>query len=66
MSKILDNGVLRDMNEAELAQLAQDAKAAQEEQAAIEAQIASKESAKAKLAALGLTDDEINAIIGGV
>lgn len=66
MSKILDNGVLRDMTEAELAQLAQDAKAAQEEQAAIEAQIASKESAKAKLAALGLTDDEINAIIGGM
>jgi len=41
---------------------------AQEEarQAAIAAQVAAKESAKAKLAALGLTEEEVNAIIGGV
>jgi hypothetical protein len=31
-----------------------------------EAKLAAKESAKAKLAALGLTEDEINAIIGGI
>lgn len=37
---------------------------AQEE--ARQASIAAKESAKAKLAALGLTEEEINAIIGGV
>jgi len=63
MSKILDNGVLRDMNEAELAQLAKDAKAAEEEQKAIETQIAAKKSAREKLAALGLTDDEIAALL---
>ena len=33
---------------------------------AITDQLAAKESAKAKLAALGLTEDEINAIIGGI
>ena len=63
MSKILDNGVLRDMNEAELAQLAKDAKAAEEEQKTIETQIAAKKSAREKLAALGLTDDEIAALL---
>jgi len=31
-----------------------------------EAKLAAKESAKAKLAALGLTEDEVNAIIGGI
>lgn len=31
-----------------------------------EAKLAAKESAKAKLAALGLTEDEVNALIGGV
>lgn len=33
------------------------------EQAALAAQEAAKQSARAKLAALGLTDDEINALI---
>jgi len=32
----------------------------------IDQQAAAKESAKAKLAALGLTEEEVNAIIGGV
>lgn len=44
--------------------------AAQTDSLAIEearqAAIAAKESAKAKLAALGLTEAEVNAIIGGV
>ena len=34
--------------------------------ATVEAAIAAKESAKAKLAALGLTEAEVNAIIGGI
>ena len=35
-------------------------------EASIQDKIAAKESAKAKLAALGLTEEEVNAIIGGV
>jgi len=34
------------------------------QQEALEAKLAAKESAKVKLAALGLTEDEVNALIG--
>jgi hypothetical protein len=53
----------------ELAQEAADHAAAAaanaERDAAEAARLASKESARAKLAALGLTDEEISAIVGG-
>jgi len=59
----------RDPTPEELAQEALDravAAAAQAEQDAAEAaRIAAKESARAKMAALGLTDEEISAIVGG-
>jgi hypothetical protein len=56
--------IVRDMTDAELAQKALDDQRAEAEKQEIAAYIAAKESAKAKLAALGLTDDEINALIG--
>ena len=59
----------REATAAELAQEALDhaatAAANAERDAAEAARIASKESARAKLAALGLTDEEISAIVGG-
>ena len=59
----------REPTPEELAQEALDqaaAAAAQAERDAAEAaKIATKESARAKLAALGLTEDEVNAIVGG-
>jgi len=70
MTKINDNGIDREMTTAEQAEYdawavtAQAEAVAQEE--ARQAAIAAKESAKAKLAALGLTEEEVNAIIGGV
>ena len=57
---------VREMTEAEYAQWQLDQQEAQAQQEAIEAKLAAKESAKTKLAALGLTEDEINAIIGGI
>jgi hypothetical protein len=44
---------------------AKSAVAQAEHDAAKAARLASKESARAKLAALGLTDEEISAIVGG-
>jgi len=68
--KVQINDEVRDATPEEEARiLASQADAvAQEEarQVAIAAQVAAKESAKAKLAALGLTEEEVNAIIGGV
>jgi hypothetical protein len=59
----------REPTAEELAQEALDraasAAAQAERDAAEAARLASKESARAKLAALGLTDEEISAIVGG-
>ena len=59
----------REPTAEELAQEALDHAAAAaanaERDAAEAARLASKESARAKLAALGLTDEEISAIVGG-
>jgi len=64
--KIQINDTVRDATPEEEARIL----AAQAESLAIEearqAAIAAKESAKAKLAALGLTEAEVNAIIGGI
>jgi len=59
-------GVERPMTEEELAVHAQTIADVEREIEAQAVAVAAKESAKAKLAALGLTDEEINAIIGGV
>ena len=64
MSKILDNGVLRDMTEAELAQLEIDREAYEAQIAIEQAAAALRASALAKLAALGLTEAEIQALVG--
>jgi len=64
--KIQVDDTVRDATPEEEARiLAAQAEAAAQEEAR-QAAIAAKESAKAKLAALGLTEAEINAIIGGV
>jgi GAF domain-containing protein len=61
--------IQREPTPEELAQEAADQAAAAaanaERDAAEAARLASKESARAKLAALGLTDEEISAIVGG-
>jgi hypothetical protein len=61
--------IQREPTAEELAQEALDHAAAAaanaERDAAEAARLASKESARAKLAALGLTDEEISAIVGG-
>jgi hypothetical protein len=68
MTRTNDNGLNRDMTAAE--QDAYDAWAAIEQAAAdaqsadVEAQAAARASALAKLADLGLTDDEIAALVG--
>lgn len=67
-ARINDNGIDRDMTDKEKAEydafvvVANQQKNAFDE--ALAAQQAAKESARAKLAALGLTDDEINALVG--
>jgi len=54
--------VIRDMNEAELAQWEAD-KAEADQKAALQAEaIAAKEAAQAKLAILGLTTDDLKAL----
>ena len=53
---------VRDMNEAELAQLATDNARHAEAKAKIEAKATARASALAKLAALGLSADEIAAL----
>jgi hypothetical protein len=66
--KINDNGVERDMTEAEQAAHEAWAVIAQAEAAAqaavVEAKAAARVSALTKLADLGLTDDEISALVG--
>jgi len=61
----IDDEVRDATPEEEARILAAQAEAVAQEEAR-QAAIAAKESAKAKLAALGLTEEEINAIIGGV
>ena len=64
--KVQINDEVRDATSQEEARiLAAQAEAVAQEEAR-QAAIAAKESAKAKLAALGLTEAEVNAIIGGV
>lgn len=68
--RISDNGVDREMTASEQDEYhlasAQAAKELEKMLDMQQAAIAAKESAKAKLAALGLTEAEVNAIIGGV
>ena len=64
--KVQIDNLIRDATPEEEARiLASQAEAVAQEEAR-QAAIAAKESAKAKLAALGLTEAEVNAIIGGV
>ena len=55
---------VREMTDAEYAQWQTDNEAHAAEAAAVEAQAAARASALAKLADLGLTDDEISALVG--
>ena len=64
--KIQIDNTVRDATAEEAADIDTRRAQAQAQQEAIEAKLAAKESAKAKLAALGLTEDEVNAIIGGI
>ena len=64
--KIQIDDTVRDATPEEEAVILAQQTEAQAQQEALEAKLAAKESAKAKLAALGLTEDEINAIIGGI
>jgi hypothetical protein len=68
MFRINDNGIDRDMTESEIAEhkiaIANAQKADAERQATIDAIKLAKESAHKKLAALGLTDAEIAALVG--
>ena len=68
MTKINDNGTDRDMTPDEKDAYDAWVKTAQEEQAAAaaaaDAKVAARASARAKLAGLGLTDDEISALVG--
>jgi len=61
----IDNVVRNATPEEEAAIEASHAEALEQEQAR-QAAVAAKESAKAKLSALGLTDEEVAAIVGGV
>jgi hypothetical protein len=64
MSKILDNGAMREMTEAELAQRSKDAAEAEALAREEAARSAARTSALTKLAALGLTEAEIAALLG--
>ena len=60
--KVSINGELREMNAEELAQFELDQAAQATLQAEQDAKIAARQSALAKLAALGLTEEEIGAL----
>lgn len=64
--KIQIDDTVRDATPEEEARILAGQAEVQARAEAIQTALAAKESAKAKLAALGLTDEEINAIIGGV
>jgi hypothetical protein len=55
--------IVREMTDAELAQKELDAAAVEAEKQAIAEREAARQSGRAKLAALGLTDQEIDALI---
>jgi hypothetical protein len=59
-----DEVIIREMTDDEYEQYQIDVKEMQAENAKLDAYEAAKESAIAKLAALGLTEDEAKAIIG--
>jgi hypothetical protein len=61
---VLDGNEVREMTDAEYAQWQTDNEAHAAQAAAVEAQAAARASALAKLADLGLTDDEISALVG--
>lgn len=67
MSKptVNDNGIEREMTNAEFAQWQADAAEATANSQAEVDKVAARASALAKLKVLGLTDDEIAALIGG-
>lgn len=56
--------IIRELTEEELIECAKLAAEAAEREAAEEARIAAKEAALTKLAALGLTEEEVAALIG--
>ena len=58
------NGEVRPLNDAELAQRELDRQAVEQRAAAVAAKEAARQSAMDKLAALGLTVDEISAAFG--
>ncbi len=60
-----DNGIEREMTNAEFAQWQADAAEATANSQAEADKVAARASALAKLKVLGLTDDEIAALIGG-
>jgi hypothetical protein len=62
--KIQIDDVVRDATPDEAAQLEAQHAAAAAQQAAADAKAAAAESARAKLAALGLTETEIKALVG--
>jgi len=63
---VTENGVRREATDAEQADIIARREHSAREMQAMAEMVSAKESAKAKLAALGLTEAEVNAIIGGV
>ena len=64
--KVQIDDLVRDATPEEEATILAAQAESQAQEEAIQTAIAAKESAKAKLAALGLTEAEVNAIIGGI
>jgi len=62
--RINDNGIERDMTLDEIANYEAVIATAEADNAAIQAKAQARASARTKLAALGLTDDEIAALVG--
>jgi hypothetical protein len=62
--RINDNGIERDMTLEEIANYEAVIATAEADKAAIQAKAQAVASARTKLAALGLTDDEIAALVG--
>lgn len=63
---VMEDGVRREATDSEKADIEKRRLVSDNEIASMNGIVAAKESAKAKLAALGLTEAEVNAIIGGV
>ncbi|MGA0096700.1 MAG: hypothetical protein ACO3IP_09320 [Burkholderiaceae bacterium] len=64
MTKVQIDDEIREATPDEIARLEQIAAETAAQEAAVAAQNAAKQSARAKLAALGLTDEEIHALLG--